>query len=289
MKNKAVITISSFLLICIFHVSSGYSEMEVIYPRPAFEGDHRHDDVIEILKVALEKTVKEYGSYNLAPNNHQMTAMRQVASVKTSKYINVFWGTASKENEQKFITVSIPLRKGMLSYRIMLIPADKQELFDSITTLDELKKIKMGQGLGWQDVQVYRHNGVDVHTAKYENLFKMIDKGRLDAFPRGVGEVFSEYQAHSETHPNIAVEKRILLYYPWPYYFVFNKHDEILAKRVEDGLLKMIEDGSFDEIFEKYNADYIKKAGMAERRVIELENPLLPDNHQFDEKLWFKP
>ena len=52
----------------------------------------------------------------------------------------------------------------------------------------------------------------------------------------------------------------------------------------------MIEDGEMDEIFNKYNSQSIEKVNMANRRVIEIRNHLLPAATPLDDdKLWFKP
>lgn len=149
--------------------------------------------------------------------------------------------------------VRIPLRKGILGYRIALIARDRQAEIDKIRNLGDLRKVSIGQGIGWGDVAIYEANGIKVHTAGYENLFKMVAANRIDLFPRGISEIFPEYAARDDVIPDLAVEKNLLIYYPWPYYFFFNKSNNALAKRVETGLGKMMKDGSFDALFLKYN------------------------------------
>ncbi|MFB9156893.1 hypothetical protein [Chromobacterium violaceum] len=50
--------------------------------------------------------------------------------------------------------------------------------------------------------------------ASYELLFAMLDKGRFDLFPRGIGEVFSELDNRSAAYSGLAVDKSLLIYYP---------------------------------------------------------------------------
>jgi ABC-type amino acid transport substrate-binding protein len=173
---------------------------------------------------------------------------------------------------------------------VALIARNRQAHVDKIRNLDDLRKEHIGQGIGWGDVAIYKANGIKVHTAGYESLFKMVAANRIDLFPRGINEVFPEYAARHDAIPNLAVEKNLLIYYPWPYYFFFNKSNKALAKRVETGLRKMMKDGSFDVLFMKYNRASILKANLKNRRIIRIVNPALPkDTPLADASLWFNP
>ncbi|HXA47499.1 MAG TPA: transporter substrate-binding domain-containing protein, partial [Burkholderiaceae bacterium] len=165
-----------------------------------------------------------------------------------------------------------------------------QAKIDQAKTIADLRKLTFGQGIGWGDVALYQRNGIDVYTSNYDLLFKMVSYGRFDLFPRGINEIFSEYNIYSKDNPNLAIEKNLLIYYPWPYYFFFNKRDAALKKRVETGIKIMMHDGSFDAIFRKYNNDAIEKANLKGRRVIKIVNDMLPKETPLDDaSLWFDP
>ena len=118
----------------------------------------------------------------------------------------------------------------------------------------------------------------------------MVSLGRFDLFPRGIGEIYTEYAHFAPADPKLAIEKGLLIYYPWPYYFFFNKKDEALRKRVETGIRRMMKDGSFDANFKKYNGKAIEAANLKGRRVIRIANDLLPKETPLnDPALWFDP
>jgi len=52
--------------------------------------------------------------------------------------------------------------KGLLGYRLLLIRKSGQKNDDAVATVDGLKKYTVGQGLQWEDVKVFRHNGFSV-------------------------------------------------------------------------------------------------------------------------------
>lgn len=286
----ALFIIMTFLIVPLAFASEGLAKVKVTYPAPEYWADERHSDVIEILRTALEKTEKKYGPFDIAPYPTVMNEGRVVTSLTRGKFVNVAWGSTSIKKEKDLLPIRIPLRKGLLGYRLMLTTLSGQKKLSKISNIEEFKNIRIAQGLGWGDVEVLSHAGLNVVTANYENIFKMLQRERVDAFPRGVSEVFDELEFNWEDHPNIIVEQDVLIKYPWPYYFFFNKNDVELAERVETGLRMMIKDGSFDEIFEKYNRADLERANLSGRRVIELDNPILPaETPLSDERLWFKP
>jgi len=285
------LSLAMSLLLIILTATMAMGQTKVVYPGFESRTDSRYNDLLEILKTALEKTVAEYGPYTLQPSRSGMNEARSLAELlNPNGLVNVAWSGTSVQKERDYRAVRIPLRKGILGYRVALIARNRQAEIDKIRNLDDLRKASIGQGIGWGDVAIYEANGIKVYTAGYESLFKMVAANRFDLFPRGINEVFHEYAARHNAIPNLAVEKNLLIYYPWPYYFFFNKSNKNLAKRVESGIRKMMKDGSFDAIFMKYNRAAIVQANLKNRRIIRLKNPTLPKNTPLDDaSLWFDP
>ncbi len=271
--------------------STATASNKVVYPAGEIAGDTRYRDVIELLTTALEKTRPAFGAYTCQPSQRQVPKKRVIAELASDdRSINVLWNPGSAKLEQDFLTIKIPLRKGLLGYRVMLIRKDKQAMFENVRTLQDLKTIRFGQGTGWIDNTIFQHQDLPLVEAPYPQLFAMLDADRFDAFPRGVGEILDELEMQKEKFPNLTIEKNLLLYYPFPYYFFFNKKDAALKHRVETGLKIMLKDGSFDAIFLKYHQQAIQKLDLRNRRMITLTNPdLAPDTPLNDIRLWYKP
>lgn len=264
--------------------------LRVFYPYSGTVNDVRFRDLLEVLRVALDKTRPDYGPYELHPFQDSMNEARYLFELKSGHTINIAWSSTSVEKEQEFLPIRIPLRKGLLGYRVSLIAADAQDRIDRLQTLNDLRQMTVGQGIGWGDVDVYKANGIRVVTANYDNLFKMTALHRFDLFPRGVSEVLAEYELFHKDIPGLAIEKNLLIYYPWPYYFFFNKKDVALKNRVEAGLRMMLRDGSFDQLFRKNHSKAIEFIKLRQRRILQLKNPLLPKETPLsDPALWFDP
>ena len=139
-------------------------------------------------------------------------------------------------------------------------------------------------------VQIERlANGLQVvRSTNYESLFGMLQLKRADYFPRAVTEPWDELQAPGRD--GLVVEPRLLLRYTTDNYFFTGRHNPRLADRIERGLRLAIADGSFEHLFRNHpaNARALARANLAERRIIELKNPLLsPETPVHDPSLWF--
>lgn len=259
---------------------------EVIYP-----DDHpRYAEYLEVLKTALDKTVDRYGPYVMRKSDLAMNESRYLVELAAGKRLNVAWSATSPEKERSLIPIRIPLSKGLLGYRILLIRADRQARLDGVRTLEDLRSLTFGVGPGWGDAEIYKAAGLTLQVAEYDSLFLMLSAGRFDVFSRGVNEVFGEYAARRAALPELAVEEHLLLHYPYPFYFFVSPQAPDLAKRIERGVRIMVDDGSFDAIFYKFNGKALAQANIASRRIITLDNPLLPAQTPLkDKRLWYRP
>jgi hypothetical protein len=265
--------------------------MLYIYNAPESMQDTRYLYSIEILTATLENTREKFGEYRLEPSA-PMSEDRQVSELKhNTGAITVIVRGATLDYSKQFRAVNIAIDKGILGYRVLLIRKQDQPRFDQVQSLDDLKKITIGQGSSWKDVDILAANGLRVITGpSYEGLFQMLVKGRFDAFSRSIDEVGAEYEERKVSLPDLAIEKHLLLHYPIPRYFWFNAGEagRPLAARVDEGLRKLVADGTLDRIFRKYFQTRLEALDLMNRRLIELRNPYLPpDAAQQDETLPF--
>lgn len=264
----------------LFCVALPLFAVEVItYSAPRGEDDKRYDYNIALLKEALEVTKEKFGEYELKPSKYgDVSRKRQVALVQEGK-MSVVWGPASDELQDILTPIRIPIFKGLLGYRFFFVNSDKKDDFSKIENLDELKKLTMCSGLGWGVTNLYTHHEFKTLVSPaYEGLFEMIDEGRADYFSRGINEIFKEYETRKEKYPKLHIDTHLALYHPLPFYTYTapTKEGKNLAKRIDEGMQKMIKNGSFDAIFQEYHAHLLANANLATRTMLEIDNPFLP-------------
>ena len=263
--------------------------LTVRVPRPESDKDPRNDYYLQLLDLALEKTRDEFGDFRVVPAKLRMTVQeRGIQYLRSGDVIDVIWTMTSNERERKVRPVRVPLLKGLLGYRVLLIRGDEQPRFDKVQSLGDLQVLAAGQGAGWPDVNILEANGLHVETSPaYERLFTMLQHKRFDFFPRGITEAWMEL----ELRPNagLKVEDNLLLVYKAPIYFFVHPSNEALATRLHRGLMLTMQDGSFDALFKSHHLPNIKDRHLRNRRRIEISNPYLPMATPAEDDMWFQP
>jgi ABC-type amino acid transport substrate-binding protein len=263
----------------------------VLLHAPHSDKDVRHIYPNVLLTEALQKTVAEYGPYTIEESIVGMQRDRALQELLAGNNINVMVAVTRDEWEKSTIPVRIPVLKGLLGYRLLLIKQENQYIFDKVEDVDGLKKLSAGLRQQWSTTEAMKGLGFRiVEGSSYEGLFWMLSRKRFDYFPRGVNEIFTELETHKAEFPDLAIEKGLALYLPSPSYFFVSPTTPRLAERIEKGLLLMIKDGTFDSIFNRFQGENIEKAGLEKRRVLWVDNPLLPAETPFDRKdFWYTP
>jgi hypothetical protein len=240
-----------------------------------------------LLKLILSKVPNEYEWDESTPSGTE----GRITQMLVDNELDIVWYATTNEFEDRMQPIRFPIFKGLLGYRILMIKTGTQHKFDGIRTLEDLRRVSLGQGRLWADTDVLTANGLNVvKVMKYENLFFMLDGDRFDAFPRGAHEPWSEIKRYPQLA--LTVENNISLVYTSPFYFFVNKANTDLAKALETGFRIAIEDGSFHAYFmnDPTVKDAVEKANLKNRIIIPLNNPTLPKLTPVDDKtLWFDP
>lgn len=241
----------------------------------------------KMIKLALSHIDTKY-ELQVVPGN--LTQTRMVEDTLNNS-LDIIWAGTSRDLEEQLELVKIPLYKGLLGHRLLIIRKGDQAKFDQVKNIEDLRKLRLGQGTAWADTKILQANGLNVvKTMKYQNLFFMLDGGRFDAFPRAVFEPFGEVDKHPEL--NLTVEKRLMLVYKLDFFLFVNKSKQKLARDLELGLNRALADGSFDKVFMSSPSvqEAITKGDLKNRIVIPLDNPLITNQVPVErEELWIDP
>jgi hypothetical protein len=276
-------------ILFLFSIST-FAKTTVYITLPDKGNFSRTDYPNSVLTLALEKTKKSHGPFEIVKTVH-FRRDRALKELIKGELINVHKAPTRNEWESSVIPIYIPIRKGILGYRLLLIKSENKSLFKNITSFEELNSLKCGTGEQWSITRAMDALGFQlVKGKKYEGLFGMLDQKRFDYFPRGINEIFGEFSKFKPKFQSLEIEKTLAVYIPQPTYFFVSPKFPKLAKRIEEGLRIAIKDGSFEKLFLKYQSKKIKRANLSNRKIIKLKNPVLNKHEVFDNKsLWYSP
>jgi len=245
--------------------------------------------VVELLQQAL---ARNGGDYQLRPSPRPMPQSRAEQSLEQNDgSVQLMWSMTTRAREESLLPVRIPIYKGLIGWRIPLVRREDKNWLAQVQGLDDLRPLRFGQRADWPDTRILRSNGLQVITSQsYDSLFRMLDAGRFDLFPREVVVVWNEQAQAAREGLALEVDEHIAIHYPTAFYFFTSRARADLAQAVERGLEAMIADGSFDALFQQHHGATLERARLDQRKVIELENPDLPPQTPFQRKeLWYRP
>ncbi len=282
------ILLSFFLGIISGAPISHADSFEVKILKPQSDADVRYLYAEQLLEMALAKANFD-GTVNRAAQRYSRDRLLQ--ELKRGENIHVSAEVPKAGWEEQLITIRIPLRKGIQGYRLFLINSEDQEALSKVSSLEELQQFPTGLGSQWSITPIFQRAGFDVFTSDdYTALFKMLKLKRFVTFSRGLNEVYNEQQTFSEENESLVIEENLGLFIPLPtYFFVSPKHPN-LAEKIELGLRRMMDDGSFDKHFLEYHRADIERAKLTSRKIFSIENFNLSKKTPLENKTyWFDP
>lgn len=280
------------VLLLLIPLSSFADELTVRYPRAESPTQEKlRQYYVDLLQMVLEKTEKSDGPFQLKKSATSMLRKDLIESLSKGLGLEVMWLMTNKEREDLLLPVRIPLLKGTLGYRALIIRDKDRKRFESIKNLADLRNLTAVQGDVWMDTRILEANGLPVTGVKgYESMFFLISKGKYDYFPRGINEIWKEVETHKGK--GLSVEENIILHYDSPMYFFVKGSNAALAERIERGLRLAIEDGSFDNHFYNHplHRETFEKTNLRSRKIFRLDNPYLPEGTPLEDRtLWLDP
>lgn len=234
---------------------------------------------IELLTLLLNASKASNEIIKFRFFDNQLSQARWIAAVAQDNGNNVLWTMTSNAREEILRPIRVPLLKGLMGYRLLVIRKGDETKFAHVKTKQDLLALSAGQGMHWPDTDILRANKFQlVEATAKENLYKMLSAKRFDFFPRGITEVYLEEDLIRAQ--NLTVESHLLLHYPTDLYFFVSKQNTELASRLEKGWAIIHKNGEFEKFF--LSSERVKDAiailKSHRRTVIELENPFLPQN-----------
>lgn len=275
----------AIVLFVVFALGAGncFAQQTIKSPAPTPSGSN-------VALYVLHEIVKVQGGYKVVypfEGQGRPSFAKQLADFDAGD-LDVIWTLANRKYETDYQAIYYPLYYGMFGLRLPIVKNQNLHMFRDVKNLSDLKRYKVGQGLGWADTDILQANGLNVvPVTKYPNHFPMLEGERFDYFPRAMHEPWNEVKAWSKY--DLTVDPHIVIRYKVGFYFFVKKQDKALIKYLNEGMAKLEANGAHKKIF--LSDEEVKMAfansNLDKRVVIDLANPELTPNTPSDESgLW---
>jgi ABC-type amino acid transport substrate-binding protein len=289
MSSKHALRLLCFLPLALLWYSLPGHGLEPADKPPMVVRYHKTESLADLnafhfalVNAALEITRPEFGDYVIEPYGLAPTAKRQAILLSEGTLLNLQWASPGTPISQADV-VQIPFDflQSILGYRICLINSKARVNLADSAHPGGLKKVRIGQGYDWTDVEVYRHNQIPIFVYPgLENLIPALGLNRIDCLALGANEVQFKYEDLKKKYPFLKVDPSLILYYHFPIHFYVSKKHPELAQRMTIGLDKLQKSGAYNELFNQHYAQYLAPLNLQNRKIICLVNPYLSTPNQ---------
>ncbi|QSX37424.1 substrate-binding periplasmic protein [Shewanella sedimentimangrovi] len=240
--------------------------------------DASHDFYVDLLQLALNNSRERWGEAKVEEVSGDFSQSRAFAALNSGQ-LHVFWAGTSKQRQQRFRAIEVPLFAGLLGVRVPVIRRDRLAEFRGYQTLVDWQGLLACQGSQWPDSDILEANGFRVtRIAKFDLMYSMLKQGRCDYFPRGLNEVGAELAAVGQQ--DLMAYEDVLITYPFPMYFFVAKDNEALYQRLSTSLEAMAASGELRHFLFSHptTAGLFPLARFDDSLRFRLTNALLPES-----------
>jgi hypothetical protein len=257
-------------------------------PRHISMPDPQLNYVRRVVELALNRAGSKLEIRPVELDMAQGRTLIELASGRSP--IDLMWTVTDRQRESSgLLPVRIPIDRGLMGWRLLLVRRSELPQWRRVRTLQELGQRLAGQGHDWPDTTILRANGLQVGTSSgYDALFRMLAAGRIDYFPRSILEIDAEMA--DNRHPLLAIAPDLMLHYPAAAYLFVSPSRPDLAAELKTGLEAAVADGSLQRLHREQYGPLIKAHPITPDRVLRLSNPLLPPETPLQRReLWLQP
>jgi hypothetical protein len=259
-------------------------------PRPTSDHDARRNYSRALLAEVLRRTEPAFGPYTLEESDSPMTRGRLLLEMRDGVHVNVVANPADDKWLRELKAVWVPIDMGLQGWRIALIRRSQQAEIEALPSIAAFKAMRFGVASVWITRTALEQSGFKtVLGENYDGLFGMLLAQRFDMLPRGINEIFDEYDQRAPANPELAIERRYLTHDHIVSLFFVSPKAPRLAERIAAGMDAMLKDGSLRRFLLAYHGEAIARARLCDRIVVDLPRPALPRELAGRPELWIDP
>lgn len=108
-------------------------------------------------------------------NTQQMNISRASRELEKSNSLTLTFAHTREELEKNALAIRVPLRRGIDSYRLLVVRKGGETALSKIKTLEELKQFKVGLSPNWSTYNIMQKNGFEIVDASiYSAMLLML-------------------------------------------------------------------------------------------------------------------
>jgi len=206
-----------------------------------------------VLKLAMRATGKRFSIKGCQVADVATSDQRYVQLIQAGQYCNLMTTSAGSSMTRGLEGIPFPIYLGGGGYRVLMANTASLQRARDIRALDDLRRFRIGSGIGWTDTSIMQANGLDVVQGNYLNLFEMLKARRFDFYNRSVFEASGELETYDRDH-QLAIVPDLVLYYPVDLFFYTTPGRDDIRDALLEGLRKIHRSGELAELIRQHRS-----------------------------------
>jgi len=236
------------------------------------------------LQVGLLELALQYapGDHSLEIIHADRLSQKRGLAMLDEGQVDVALAGYNRYAERHLLQIDYPLTKGLQGYRLLITRADMVEEFDRVESLELLKDICIGSGHSWVDTLILKQADLCVVEGPGPSLYGMLEMRRFDVMHLAIHELGTENVQRLLRQHNLVVYPKLLVRYPYDFYFYVRKDSKPVHDLIEQGFHAATQDGAIDRSFQQhpgigYALRFLKEH--PDLQIIDLDNPEMTDGN----------
>lgn len=244
---------------------------------------------VDLLAFVLERTKSDFVYSHIIPRQVISTRHKRALILMQQGQLDLIWSGVEEARERDMQRVNFSLFGGLLGYRVSIVRKQDHVEFAQLSKTSWQQK-KACLKTEWIDSDILQDNAFSVlRVVENGIIFKLLNDGHCDYFPRSIYEGYFELQQARDKYPTLAMFDQVFLRYDLPMFYYVAKGNHALAQQIESGLMKARENGDLIIFMQNHpvTAHLFPLGKWQHKRVIHLHNKNIPTNMDLVKTNWF--
>lgn len=233
----------------------------------------------DLVTSILQITTSQFGPFQTVIHDERLSPVRTMLEVAKGEILHLAFASSWFRNtmpKDSYVEFENAFLFNLIGLRSFIIRPETRPVLAKVTRSSQVYKLPAGQGEGWPDSKILKHNGFTVVEGyDMDSLFPMLVKKRFDLFPLSILEADRTVNDYKARYPDILIQPGLNLYYPFPFSLFISARRPRIVERFRYGVDLALANGTIKTLFSKHFGEVEERLSKGGNRLILAENNLM--------------
>lgn len=227
----------------------------------------------------LQITTPQFGPFKTVMHDERLSPVRTMLEVAKGEVLHLAFSSSWFRHimpKNSYVEFENAFLCNLVGLRSFITRPETKAVLAKVTRAGQVYQLPVGQGEGWPDSKILRHNGLKVVEGyDMDSLFPMLAKKRFDLFPLSILEAERTVSEFKTRFPEFSVQPDLNLFYPFPFSLFVSARHPRTVERFRYGVDLALANGTIKALFSQHFGAAEVRIAKSQSRLILAENNLM--------------